>query len=90
MYGGSSLLLEWVRSDVVPAVLTALGLQLGEITLHGFSLGGLTACYGAATRPDLFARAWCASPSVWWNYGGESSQILQTDNLTTIKKSSTS
>lgn len=33
------------------------------------SFGGLMACYAAGTRPLQFARAFCTSPSVWWNAG---------------------
>ena len=34
-----------------------------------FSLGGLMSCYAAGTRPLQFSRAFCSSPSIWWNAG---------------------
>jgi predicted alpha/beta superfamily hydrolase len=83
-YGGGSMLLDWVWTEVLPAVITALDLQLGEVTLHGFSLGGLMACYGAATRPQDFSRAVCASPSVWWNFGGACSHTVHTKSLSSV------
>lgn len=69
-YGGAPTFIDFVYDDVIPAVMRQLGLQAGEISSYGFSFGGLTACWAASTRPLQFQRGFCASPSVWWNYGG--------------------
>lgn len=67
--GGADLLLQFIWDDVVPAVLQQLGQQRGEVGIAGYSLGGLAACHAASSRPELFQRALCQSPSVWWNSG---------------------
>ena len=80
--GGSPLLLQWLDEDVLPAVLANLGevgvgMERGEVSITGGSLGGLTSCYAAAARPDVFKRAVCSSPSNCFNFqsGGLSSII---------------
>ena len=67
--GGTDLYLEFVRATVVPAVVAALGVAVGEVSMAGASFGGLTACYAAYALPLYFQRALCQSPSFWWNYG---------------------
>ena len=68
--GGTHLYLSFIKNNVVPAVLTALNiLPESEISMAGVSYGGLTACYAASAMPEYFRRAFCQSPSVWWNYG---------------------
>ena len=46
-----------------------LSFTLGEVSMTGASYGGLTSCYAVSARPNYFRRAFCQSPSVWWNYG---------------------
>jgi predicted alpha/beta superfamily hydrolase len=70
-YGGMPTFIDFVYDEVIPAVMTQMGLEAGEISSFGYSLGGLTACWAASTRPLQFQRGFCASPSVWWNYGGD-------------------
>lgn len=78
--GGAPLMLQWVDEDVIPAILAQLGdigMDRGEVTITGGSLGGLTSCYAAASRPDIFQRAVCSSPSNCFNFenGGLSTII---------------
>lgn len=67
--GGADLLLQFIRDTVIPKALEELGMTLGEISIHGGSLGGLTACYAASKYPETFSRAICASPSNCFNFG---------------------
>jgi predicted alpha/beta superfamily hydrolase len=63
--GGTDAFLDFVVDTALPTALARLGFSLGEISISGFSLGGLTACYAAVQRPLVFRRALCMSPSVW-------------------------
>jgi len=81
--GGASKLLDWIDNDVIPSVLASIGeggtgMDRGEVSIHGGSLGGLTSCYAATYRPQVFARAICSSPSNCFNFasGGLSSHII--------------
>jgi hypothetical protein len=76
---GAPLLLDFITDNVVPAVLGRLGMDLGEVTIAGGSLGGLTLCYAAASRPANFQRAICMSPTNCYNWfsGGLVSVIKQ-------------
>jgi len=53
---------QWVREET-GSVLTEDGQRT---TLMGYSFGGLFACYASWSRPDVFGRASCQSPSLWW------------------------
>jgi hypothetical protein len=82
--GGAPLLLQWLDEHVIDAVLARIGepgvgMQRGEVGITGGSLGGLTSCYAAAARPDVFKRAVCSSPSNCFNFatGGLSPTITQ-------------
>lgn len=66
--GGTDKLLQWLDEDVIDAVLAELGMLRGEVAITGGSLGGLTSCYAAAARPDVFQRAVCSSPSNCYNF----------------------
>lgn len=81
--GGASKLLDWIDYDVIPSVLASIGedgigMDRGEVSIHGGSLGGLTSCYAATYRPQVFARAVCSSPSNCYNFatGGLSTHII--------------
>ena len=77
-YGGNSKYFAFIADTLVPAVLSDLNLVLGEVSIYGFSLGGLTACNAVLERPDFFSRAMCSSPSVWFNYGDFAKKIRDT------------
>jgi hypothetical protein len=77
-YGGNSLYLSFIIDTLVPSVLMDLNISLGEVSIYGFSLGGLAACNAVLDRPDFFARAMCSSPSFWFNYGDFSKRIADT------------
>ena len=61
--GRADDLIAFVLEDVLPAVYAKLGMDLGEVSVAGGSLGGLFACYAASARPDAFKRAICMSYS---------------------------
>ena len=67
--GGNTQYLDFIQNTVVPAVLKNMNAIQGEVSITGASYGGLTSCYAASARPHYFSRAFCQSPSVWWNYG---------------------
>ena len=73
--GGTDLLLQWIDQDILPAVMAKLNMTLGEVSITGGSLGGLTSCYAVSARPDLFSRAVCSSPSNCFNTGQMATEI---------------
>ena len=75
--GGTDLLLTFIEKTMLPAAMAKLGMTLGEVSIHGGSLGGLTSCYAASKNPSLFVRAICSAPSNCFNWlnGGLSSVI---------------
>jgi hypothetical protein len=73
-YGGTSTFLTF-SLGVISDVLATLNLDMGELSSFGTSLGGLTACYAVSAFPSNFSRAFCGSPSTWWN-SGEISSII--------------
>jgi predicted alpha/beta superfamily hydrolase len=73
--GGMFLYNRFIQETVVPAVLANLSMSLREVSMAGVSLGGLAACASASFQPDYFARAYCMSPSVWWNNGSLTQNI---------------
>jgi predicted alpha/beta superfamily hydrolase len=76
--GGGNLTLEFIWEEVLPAVFSKLNLLQGEVSITGYSLGGLMSCYAAGTRPEQFQRAFCMSPSVWYNMADVAQQIQST------------
>lgn len=52
--GGTDLMLRWLDETVIPATLAKLGMSRGEVSISGGSVAGLTSCYAASARPDLF------------------------------------
>ena len=85
--GGNSQYFDFIQSTVVPAVLKNMNAIQGEISITGTSYGGLTSCYAASARPHYFSRAFCQSPSVWWNYGQLPSVIEDNARLNGLPKS---
>jgi len=67
--GGSDKLLEWIDEIVIPKAVEALGMQRGEVTIAGGSLGGLASCYAATKNPAVFERALCMSLTNCFNFG---------------------
>ncbi|CAE7840551.1 unnamed protein product, partial [Symbiodinium microadriaticum] len=48
-------------------------------------LGGLTSCYAASAMPAQYQRAFCMSPSVWWNAGEMAALISANYQATKIR-----
>lgn len=68
--GGAAGLLDEIEQRVLPGVAAQLaraGLAAGEVTIGGWSLSGLFACWAWLQRPDLFAHLLAISPSLWWD-----------------------
>ncbi len=75
--GGGIYFTYFLRNTVIPAVLTNLSMYLGEVSMTGSSLGGLTSCAAASFQPAYFQRGFCMSPSTWWNAGGLATNITE-------------
>jgi len=67
--GGMDLLLDFLQDTVAPAIIQAVGMQLGEVSITGASLGGLTSMYAVATRPAFFQRGLALEGTVGYNFG---------------------
>lgn len=80
--GGNDNYLTWIYVDVIPAVLNELGMELGEVSIVGGSMGGLTACYAPSKFPNWYSRGFCYAPAVMWNYG-DMAQLVRTNFMET-------
>lgn len=67
--GGNDAYLTWIYTDAIPAVLAAIDMSLGEVSIVGGSMGGLTSCYAPSKFPHWFSRGYCYAPAVMWNFG---------------------
>lgn len=67
--GGTDLLLSFMSDNVIPLVLDIIGMQQGEVSIAGASLGGLTSLYAVATRPLTYARAFSLEGNTPYNWG---------------------
>jgi enterochelin esterase-like enzyme len=85
--GGNDKYFAFIQNTVVPAVLANLSVTLGEVAMTGASYGGLTSCYAASALPQYFQRAFCQSPSVWWNYAELPDVIKSNAQLRGLPKS---
>ncbi|WP_313300265.1 alpha/beta hydrolase-fold protein [Diaphorobacter sp.] len=65
--GGADILLDFIATQLQPAVASQWRVDAQRQTLFGHSLGGLFTLYAMASRPGLFTRHAAASPSLWWN-----------------------
>jgi len=79
--------LDFIEETVVPLMVSnfrllskegqdksgAASLQLATL---GSSLGGLVSCYAGYTRPQVYKKTACMSPSVWWNNQDFNTTIL--------------
>jgi enterochelin esterase family protein len=67
-YGCNSAFVRFLAEELVPELRRRYPLRADAraTTLAGYSLGGLAACFGAHSRPDLFGNAAAFSPSLWW------------------------
>jgi predicted alpha/beta superfamily hydrolase len=67
-------LLDMIVHQVVPAANARFDLHDGIRAIGGSSMGGLAALYAHVRSPELFPRAICMSPSLWfgkdslWDY----------------------
>lgn len=80
--GGNDNYLTWIYQVVIPAVLDELGMDLGEVSIVGGSMGGLTACYAPSKFPHWYSRGFCYAPAVMWNYG-ELAQLVKNNFMET-------
>lgn len=74
--GGTITMFLFLNETVIPLLLSKLNMDLGEVSLVGGSLGGLTACFGPAYEPTFFQRAICFSPTPY-NAGALPKYVLQ-------------
>ena len=69
-HGGGFIALNFVLGQAVPQIASSLGLSFPSRDYHaisGFSNGGLDACAYAYINSTVFSKAYCGSPSVWYN-----------------------
>jgi predicted alpha/beta superfamily hydrolase len=70
-YGGGDgpMLLQRLVEGLMPKICEGYRCKPGpeHTALLGSSMGGLFAFFAAWTRPDLFGKAACLSPSFWWS-----------------------
>jgi len=67
-FGQSDALFQYIGETLLPWVAMRFhGAGRGQRAgIVGFSYGGLTSCYAAWARQDLFDAAGCGSPSLWY------------------------
>jgi predicted alpha/beta superfamily hydrolase len=69
-WGQADRLLDFFATTALPLVRQTYGvgtaISTGKAGIAGFSLGGLTSCFAAWSRPDIFDAAACGSPSFWY------------------------
>jgi predicted alpha/beta superfamily hydrolase len=75
-YGGIQYYLDFIMQTVIPTVMQNISMGIGEVSIMGFSMGGLAAAYAVYDRPHYFSRALCLSPSLWYNNGELASMII--------------
>lgn len=66
---GAEAFLDFIASEVLPALATRHPVDRTRLALFGHSLGGLFATYALLARPGLFHAIIAASPSLWWEDG---------------------
>lgn len=64
--GGGPAFLNFIESDLFPALDARYPISAEDRTLEGHSYGGLFTTWVLFTRPDLFARWIIVSPSYWY------------------------
>eukprot|EP01124_Arcella_intermedia_P015871 TRINITY_DN22431_c0_g1_i1.p1 TRINITY_DN22431_c0_g1~~TRINITY_DN22431_c0_g1_i1.p1 ORF type:complete len:411 (-),score=42.07 TRINITY_DN22431_c0_g1_i1:7-1239(-) len=64
--GGLPNTLAFIENNVHPFVLSNLSVSAAEVASAGWSLGGLAACE-SLYMSAIITKAYCASPSLWWN-----------------------
>jgi hypothetical protein len=63
--GGTDKLLLFLNETVLPMLLSTINMDLGEVSVVGGSMGGLTSCYAVAKDPTFYQRGICFSPTPW-------------------------
>ena len=68
--GKLDIFLDFLVKKALPAVVAHSGnramISRENLSIVGYSLGGLAACHAAWTRPQIFSAAACQSSSFWW------------------------
>jgi len=84
-YGGNDDYLTWIYEVILPAVVEKLGMVMGEVSIVGGSMGGLTACYAASKYPDRYTRGYCYAPAMMWNFGELAQHVIKHNYVMTKK-----
>ena len=85
-YGGNEKYFDFIEETIIPKVFSLIHMNfMNEVAMIGTSLGGLTSCNAVLSRPNYYKRAFCMSPSMWYNYGEFST--LVTKNTITLPTS---
>lgn len=65
--GGADRFLDFIETELKPALAADFKIDPARQTLFGHSYGGLFTLHTLFTRPGSFQRYVAASPSIWWN-----------------------
>ena len=68
--GGAAAMLGTIEDHVLPGVrerCSAVGLEMGDVCIGGWSLSGLFASWAWLERPQVFQHLLAISPSLWWH-----------------------
>ena len=68
--GQAAQFADLISGQVLPEVFRHLedgGFNAGDVTIGGWSLSGLFACWAWLDRPDMFRHVVAISPSLWWD-----------------------
>lgn len=64
--GGAGAFLDFLRSELKPAIARRCPIDPGREALFGHSFGGLFTLYALGEAPDTFATWIAASPTIYW------------------------
>ena len=65
--GRGTAFLNFLSSELMPAVETRYRINPDRRALYGYSMGGLFAFYVLFERPELFREYLIGAPSLWWD-----------------------
>lgn len=67
-HGGADAFLQFIETELRPAIEQQYPINTTRQSLFGHSLGGLLVLHVLFTRPQAFQNYAAGSPSIWWNH----------------------
>ena len=82
--GGGPLYVDFCADTVIPQILSKYNLfaRPNNISMGGYSLGGLMGCWAPYLRPDVFSASYCGSPTLSWNCEEYAKQLVPSTSFT--------